>query len=137
MLNDNTVAGEINLNGSGDDFGGAYEAAGVVWASSIGDVRRVEFVSGSHDGGANGNGNFESDFKLQISTDGLTWSDATGWTLSPAYAYDESVANQTYVFTGVALNVRGVRIVGRVHLSLGSGSWHARAREVRAFAESN
>ncbi len=137
VLNDNTVAGEINLNGSGDDFGGAYEAAGVVWASSIGDVRRIEFVSGSHDGGANGNGNFESDFKLQISTDGLTWSDATGWTLSPAYAYDESVANQTYVFTGAALNVRGVRIVGRVHLSPGSGSWHARAREVRAFAESN
>ena len=137
VLNDGSDAGEVNLNGSGDDFGDAFEAAGVVWASSLSAMRRVEFVAGSHDGGANGNGNFESEFKLQVSTDGVTWSDVTGWTLSPAYAYNESVANQTFVFVGEVLNVRGVRVVGRVHLSPSSGSWHARARELRAFAGGN
>jgi len=133
VLNDGSIVSELNLNGTGDDITNAWEAAGIVWANAQPLVTRVEFVHGTHDGGAAGNGNFEVSFKLQISTDGTTWVDATGWTLTPVYPFNATMANATYVFTGSAANVRGVRVTGKVHTSASTGSWHARAREVRAF----
>ncbi len=127
------MVGEVNLNSSGDDALNTWEAAGVVWSQPQAMITRVEFVQGSTDGGIDGNGNFVANFKLQTTTNGNTWVDATGWTLAPAYAYDETVSNQTYVFTGQATNVRGVRITGQMHDNTGTDSWHARACEIRAF----
>jgi hypothetical protein len=83
-LNDNSTAAEIDLAGSGDDsVANAWEAAGVVWSTSQAGINRVEFVNGSTDGPSNGNGNFTANFRLQLSADGTTWSDAGGWTLAP------------------------------------------------------
>jgi len=132
-LNDGSTAAEIDLAGSGDDpLANAWEAAGVVWSSTQAGVTRVEFVNGSTDGPTDGNGNFTANFRLQLSADGTTWTDAAGWTLTPAYPFDARAGNQTYSFTGPAATVRGVRVTGQVRTAL--TSWHARARELRAWS---
>jgi PA14 domain-containing protein len=132
-LNDGSTAAEIDLAGSGDDpVSSAWEAAGVVWSTPQNGINKIEFVNGSTDGGADGNGNFTAGFRLQLSSDGTTWADASGWTLAPSYPYDATSSNQTYAFTGNAGSVRGVRVAGQVHTA--QTSWHARARELRAWS---
>ena len=97
-------------------------------------VTRVEFVNGSTDSGTYPTfGYFMANFRLQTSTNGTTWVDATGWTLTPAYPYGNSAGNQTYTFSGLATGVLGVRVVGQVGTSMYSGSWHVMAREVRVW----
>ena len=134
-LNDNSTAAEIDLAGSGDDpLANAWEAAGVVWSASQAGINRVEFVNGSTDGPTDGNGNFTANFRLQLSADGTTWTDAGGWTLAPPYPFNATASNQTYTFTGPATTARGVRVTGQVRTA--QTSWHARAREIRAWSGS-
>ena len=59
----------------------------------------------------------------------------SGWTLTPSYAYNSKLAaNVTYTFSGPALTVRGVRVVGQVHTSnVGNKSWFDRATEVQVY----
>lgn len=134
-LNDASTAAEIDLAGTGDDpLANAWEAAGVVWSAAQGGINRVELVNGSTDGPADGNGNFTANFRLQLSTDGTTWTDATGWTLSPPYPFNATASNQTFTFAAATATVglRGVRVTGQVRTA--ATSWHARAREVRAWS---
>jgi hypothetical protein len=81
-------------------------------------------------------GVFDANFGLQYRTDGTTWLPLSGWTVSPTYAYNSSSAgNATYTFSGPALGVLGVRVVGQVHTSdVGNNSWFARATEVQVFS---
>ena len=134
VLNDDSVATEVNLNGTGDEYySSAWEAAGVVLGQAA-SVTRVEFVNGSTAGGTYAAyGYFMANFRLQTSTDGTTWVDATGWTLTPAYPYGSAAGDQTYTFAGQATGVLGVRVVGQVGTSMYSGSWHVMAREVRVW----
>src|SRR4029078_7333501 len=83
-LNDGSTAAEIDLAGSGDDpVTNAWEAAGVVCSAAQAGINRVEFVNGSTDGPTDGNGNFTANFRLQLSADGATWTDASGWQPRP------------------------------------------------------
>jgi len=122
---------DVSLH-SGDDVANAYEAAGVIWKTAQ-TVTSVNYINGGYTTGADGV--FCADFKLQMTTDGLTWIDVTGWTLAPAYAYNSSAAaGVTYAFTGPAIKARGIRCVGQVHTSpQAPNSWYARVREVQAF----
>jgi hypothetical protein len=134
-LNDDSTSAEFNLAGTGDDpLWNAWEAAGIVWGAAQTGITKVEFVNGSTDGAADGNGNFTANFRLQLSTDGSVWTDASGWTLSPVYPHDATASNQTYTFTGSAASLRGVRVAGQVHTAL--TSWQARARELRVWSSS-
>jgi hypothetical protein len=50
----------------------------------------------------------------------------------PAYPFNATASNQTYTFTGPATTARGVRATGQVRTA--QTSWHARARELRAWS---
>jgi hypothetical protein len=141
-LNDDSTAADVNLAGSGwDPIDDAWEAAGVILARAA-TVTGVVFVNGSFTkqtiGGTtySGDGTFDANFHLQVSTDGTTWTDAVGWSVSPAYPYDESAANRSYLFSGKATGVLGVRVTGQVRLG-GSldVSWNATSREVQAWGQ--
>ena len=63
---------------------------------------------------------------------------ATGWTLSPGYVYNNtSVSGKKFTFTGSASGLLGIRVTGRVHISESTGSWEASAREITAFSGSS
>jgi hypothetical protein len=134
MLNDNSVAADLNLAGTGyDPSMSAYEAAGVILAQAS-TIGSVVFVSGVSDASSYGDpdGNFTANFHLQLSTNGTTWTDAAGWTLAPAYPYDSTAANRDYVFTGSATGIAGVRAIGLVHPDF-TLSAYSRAREVQVW----
>ena len=130
-LNDNNLATDVPLTGGGDDAANAYEAAGILWSSTQ-SIFDVTFTNGSF-GGSN-NGVFDNNVGLQITTNGTTWTAASGWTLTPAYPYNlASAAETTYTFTGPAVAVMGVRVVGEVHSLTGTDSLSDNATEVQAF----
>lgn len=139
-LNDDSTATEVNLAGNGwDQVENAWEAAGVILARAA-TVTRVVYVNGSFTrttlGGTtySGDGNFVANFRLQLSTDGSVWTDATGWSLAPAYPHDGSASNLSYVFTGNAPGVLGVRITGQVRLNNSLDvSWNATSREIQVW----
>jgi hypothetical protein len=134
MLNDNSVAVDLNLAGTGyDPSFNAYEAAGVILAqgSTIGSVVFVSGVSVPSNVG-DSDGNFATDFHLQLSTNGTKWKDAAGWTLAPAYSYDSTTANRDYVFSGSATGILGVRVTGLVHPDF-TLSAYSRVREVQVW----
>jgi hypothetical protein len=131
-LNDNNLRHNVVLTGSGADSANAYEAAGVLWSTPQ-VINKVTFINGSYT--ASGDGVFAANFTLQFTTDGKTWLPATGWSLSPTYAYSSAAAGGvTYTFTGPATPVLGFRVVGQVHTAeTGVNSWYAQATEVQAF----
>jgi hypothetical protein len=140
-LNDNDLTTDVNLGPFGCDIGtavpgnaGAYEAAGVLWSSPQ-SISEVAFTNGSY--GPNGDGVFDTDFRLQSSDDGSSWSVVSGWSLTPAYAYDSpDAAGVTYIFSGPAISAMGVRVVGLVHGSEAApSSWWANATEIQAFGD--
>jgi hypothetical protein len=132
-LNDNSTLAAIDLNGSGEDqVGNAWEAAGVILARAA-TVTSVVFVNGGVDDIADGN--FAANFHLQTSLDGTTWTDATGWTISPPYPHDSTASNQSYVLSGTATGVLGVRVVGQVHIDY-FNSWNVSARELMVWGTS-
>ena len=131
-LNDNNLANNVDLSGQGGDVPNAYEGAGVLWSTAQA-VSKVVFVNGSYT--ASQDGVFDAGFTLQFTTDGTTWTNATNWTLSSAYAYNSpSAGGATYTFTGPTTNVLGFRVVGQVYTSAtGVNSWYDQASEVQAF----
>jgi hypothetical protein len=141
-LNDDSTAAEVNLAGSGwDSINNAWEAAGVILARAA-TVTSVVYVNGSFTRQTvgtttySGDGNFDANFHLQVSTDGRVWTDAAGWSVAPPYPYDGSASNATYVFSGRVTGVVGVRVTGQVRLG-GSldVSWNATAREVQVWGK--
>ncbi len=135
-LNNNSVDTSSNLAGTGfDPTPSAYEAAGVVLTQPAA-VSSVVFVSGTYDADLwnDPDGNFSADFHLQLSDDGSTWLDATGWTLAPTYPYNATAANCDYVFAGSATGVVGVRVIGQVHPAL-TFSGYANARQVEVWGQ--
>jgi hypothetical protein len=131
-LNDNNLTNNVDLSGQGGDVPNAYEGAGVLWSTAQA-VSKVVFVNGSYT--ASQDGVFDAGFTLQFTTDGTTWTNATNWTLSSAYAYNSpSAGGATYTFTGPTTNVLGFRVVGQVYTSAtGVNSWYDQASEVQAF----
>jgi YD repeat-containing protein len=131
-INDGNMTADVHLNGGSDDNTNAWEAAGVVWTSAQNNVTSVEYTNGSYT--ARG-GVFTANFKLQLSTNGTTWTDS-GWTCTPAYPYDSSsAAGKTYTCNGVAASVKGARIVGQVRTRTPVGiSRYTNARELKVFA---
>lgn len=137
-LNDGDLSSDVPLaGGSGEPEWSGYEAAGLLFSSAK-TITKVEYVNGTFAGVNNGvmdDGCFDANFKLQISTDGTTWTDATGWSLSPAYEYwNTSVSGATFTFTGSAADVLGIRVTGQVKTSDATGSWEARTREINAYS---
>jgi hypothetical protein len=133
-LNDNDLTTDVRLGPTPNDIANAYEGAGVLWSSPQ-SLIRVTFTNGSRDP-VGGDGVFDANFQLQSTTDGTTWTVVTGWSLSPAYAYDSaSAAGVTYTFSGPAISALGVRVVGQVHTSQSApSSWWDNATEIQAFA---
>ncbi|HSZ59474.1 MAG TPA: dockerin type I domain-containing protein, partial [Tepidisphaeraceae bacterium] len=77
---------------------------------------------------------FDNNFGLQITTDGTTWTNVGGWSVSPAYPYNvPAAAGVTYTFTGPVQSVLGFRVVGQIHSLSGNDSWFDDATEVQAF----
>jgi hypothetical protein len=137
QLNDNNLQTGVTLSGSGldgagDDAPNAYEAAGVLWSAAQ-NLKKVVFTNGAYT--SSQDGVFDANFGLQFTTDGIHWTNATGWSVSPAYAYNSSRASGvSYVFTGPAARVLGFRVVGQVYTSpTGVNSWYDNANEVQAF----
>jgi len=125
-VNDGNLSASTVLNAAGENGAARWEGAGVVWASTH-SLTSVKFINGQNDG--NGNGYFQTGFKLQTSTDGASWSDSS-WTVSPTYPFSASAYGQTYTFTGATLSgLRGVRVVGQT----GASSWSGAVSEVQAL----
>lgn len=122
-----------------------YQAAGVLFDGSEQSVAgktitRMEFVAGRwnpSDETGLGDGVFCSDLKMLVLKPGSNdWVDS-GWTVSRNYAYDSAeAAGATYVFSGPALEVSGVRVSGKVRCN-GNGSYWANARELRLYDDRN
>jgi fibronectin type 3 domain-containing protein len=131
-LNDNNLTTDVALSSGGDDVANAYEAGGIVWAASQ-SIGEVTFTNGSFNNSTY-DGVFDNNFGVQVTTDGTTWTNVSGWSLSPTYSYDvPAAAGLTYVFSGPAQSVLGVRVVGQVHSLSGNDSWYDNATEVQAF----
>lgn len=132
-LHDNDITTDVALAGGGEEVSpNKYEAAGLIFSYAQ-TITKVEFINGTYRGG-NDDGSFEEVFKLQTSTDGTTWTDATEWTVSPAYEFlQTSISGATFTFTGSSTNILGVRVIGKVRTSESSGSWEARVREITAY----
>jgi len=125
-VNDGNSTVGVTLNAAGENGAALWEAAGVLWSGAK-TLSSVNFVNGAVD--TYGNGFLESNCKLEYTTDGVTWLDAT-WSLSPAYPFTAAAASQTYTFTGPALSgVLGVRVTGQT----GPNSWSWIVDEVRAI----
>lgn len=141
-LNDGDIITDIRLAGGGepDWIWSPYEAAGLVFSTKK-TVTKVEYINGTFAGIVNGicdDGCFDEGIKLQVSEDGETWTDATGWTLEPEYKYwDTSVSGTTFTFNGKADNILGIRVTGKVKTSGNTGSWEARTREITAYSGQN
>jgi hypothetical protein len=134
-LNDNNLTTDVPLTGptDPDDVPNAYEAGGVLWSTAQ-SFNKVTFTNGSYD--AVFNGVFDANLGLQITTDGTTWSNVGGWSLSPAYAYNSaSDAGVTFTFSGSTISALGVRVVGQVHsIPSNTDSWSVRFTEVQVFS---
>lgn len=129
-LNDNNSSADVNLSGGAAESTAAYEAGGLIWATPQ-TVDRVEFINGTWQ--SSGDGAFSQGLKLQTTLDGTTWTNSS-WSVSPAYAYDSSLAaGKAYLFSGPLISVKGIRVSGRLHTTSASSYW-ANLREIRAFA---
>lgn len=129
-LNDGSPTTQVNIDSSAGDKANAWEAAGVIFASAQ-TVASVAFVQGTTGTASAGDGWFEANFGLQLSSDGTTWT-AAAWSATPPYTYSSAVSGKTYSFSGPAVaGVRGVRVVGQVN-TVGKSWWDA-ANEILVF----
>lgn len=109
---------------------GNWQAAGIVWAANQSNVTSAKFFNGLCAELAD-NGVFSAGVKVQSSTNGTAWADVSGWTVAPAYPYSTAASNQTYTFSGTALNnIRGLRIIGKVRTN---DSWSIKVKEVEVY----
>lgn len=127
-LNDNDLTLDIAI--SNGDNPNAWEAAGVVFVNTS-YVSMVKFINGAI---TNGDGYLEANIKLQFSTNGSTWADSN-WTISPAYPYTSDAAGVTYIFSGTAVGVKGVRVVGQVAVLDRSYFWTV--KEIQIYGATN
>lgn len=105
---------------------------GVLWSAPQ-SVRQVIFRQGW--ASDEGSGNFDKPPRLQITTDGKSWSDASGWTMSPAlYVANARSSMGDFIFT-LPSNVRaeGVRITGEVGKAGAAQSRFPRVREFEVY----
>src|SRR5262249_44596417 len=125
-LQTNVVLSGTGLDGLGDHAPNAYEASGVLWPAAH-TLSKADFTKGTHTGPQDGV--IDANSRLQVTTDGTTWQNAAGWTLSPSYAYNSPKASgASYTFTGPATKVLGFRVVGQVYTSAtGVNSWYDEA----------
>src|SRR5439155_19598797 len=94
-INAGDLSAGVNVNPRGEGGSAMWEAAGVVWSSPK-TLGSVTFVNGTID--RYHNGYFESNCKLQLTTDGSTWVDSS-WTLAPSYPGSASAGGESYTFT--------------------------------------
>ncbi|MET3134452.1 spore germination protein YaaH [Oxalobacteraceae bacterium GrIS 1.11] len=125
-INDGQLGAGVTLNPEGEGGLAKWQAAGLLWPVAK-TISSVKFINGKLDG--EGNGYFQSNVSLQLSTNGSTWIES-GWTLSPAYPGNGNAAGQSYTFTGaVTSGIFGVRIAGKT----GTDSWSAIVKEVQVL----
>jgi hypothetical protein len=131
-VNNGNLTAFFPLTGSGDDNTNVDEAAGVIWSTTQ-NITSVKYYSGTCD--QYDNGPFTGNIRVQFSTNGTTWTTDSAWTVSPAYPYDSCTsAGQPYTLSGpTKTGVKGVRVIGIVHSTNSSLSWHANANEVQVF----
>jgi len=133
-VNDSNLTVGVDADAAGETTTNQYEGGGVIFASTQNSITKVDFINGTISSG--GDGFFEANLTLQT-YNGSTWSNVSGWTVSPAYPYTTAAGGVTYTFTGAALNsVLGVRVVGQVRTTAGGNSWHWIVNEVRVYASS-
>jgi uncharacterized repeat protein (TIGR02543 family) len=112
---------------------GNWQAAGIVWSTAQSGITSVKFYNGTCTSLAN-NGVYSAGIKIQQSADGTSWTDISGWTISPAYQYTAASSNVVYTFSGASLsNVRGIRVIGQVRTN---DSWSVNVKEVEVFSGS-
>jgi hypothetical protein len=122
-INDGNLSDDVNVNPNGEGGAAIWEAAGVVWSSPM-TLSSVKFVNGAID--RYGNGYFESNCKLQFTTDGTNWVDS-GWTITPSYPDSAAAGGQSYTFSGAVQNgLVGARVTGKT----GASSWSWIVNEV-------
>ena len=111
---------------------GGWQAAGVIWSTAQRSVTSIKYYNGSHLNDGNDNGSFTANMKVQTTANGTTWTDVSGWTISPSYPYTPAASNQTYTLSGPTIsNTRGVRVIGQVRTN--DISWSIKVRELEVF----
>jgi uncharacterized protein YjdB len=113
-----------------------WQAAGVTWATAQNGISSIKFYNGTTTNIVQENGVFAANAKLQSSTDGTTWTDVSGWSFSPAYAYSVASSNVIYTISGSALNnIRGIRVVGQLRTAANQyqTSWALKVKEVQVY----
>ncbi len=107
-----------------------WQAAGIIWNTPKSNIAKLEYLSSFS------NGSFSSDIGVQYTTNGVNWTEAKKWTVSPNYPYNNTVSGKTYVFSGPPLpNCMGIRVVGKVLIN--SSSTGIKLREIKAFNNKN
>ncbi|TAH01597.1 MAG: T9SS C-terminal target domain-containing protein, partial [Sphingobacteriales bacterium] len=129
LINNGNTTAEVVYNDV--NSAGNWQAAGIVWATAQKSITSIKLYHGEHLGG-NDNGCFTANMKVQKTNDGTTWTDVSGWAVSPTYPYTAATSNQTYTLTGPKIvDARGVRIVGQVRTN--DISWSIKVRELEVL----
>src|SRR5439155_20701878 len=84
-INDNDMVTDVDVQPAGD-FVGAWEAAGVTFGGARSAITSVNFINGAIT--PHGDGFLTANITLQFTADGTTWNDS-GWTVSPAYPFNQ------------------------------------------------
>ena len=134
-INDNNLVTDVVV--PDNSTANQWQGAGITWSTAKSNINKIEYYSGTQFNNGTDNGCFTAGIQLQYSTNGTAWTNASGWSISPAYPYNTSSSNQVYTFTGAALpnTCRGVRIVGQVYTN--NISWAIKVKEVRVYNSSN
>lgn len=117
-----------------------WQAVGITWTTAQNGISSIRFYNGFTSNIAQDNGVFAANAKIQSSTDGSTWSDVSGWSFSPAYAYSVASSNVIYTISGTTLNnIKGIRVVGQLRIAANEfqTSWAIKVKEVQVFSASN
>ena len=130
----NSGTGISALAPSGTQTNG-YEAAGLIFPQAQ-KVNRFTFINGPYSNGAS-TGTFTANLTIQGTTDGATWTNLTGWAITPGYIYSTvAVSNTRYtaVYTGATdPTLKGIRVCGQVNTPpYGNTSYAACLTEVIA-----
>jgi uncharacterized protein YjdB len=129
-INDNITSVDVVLPDV--SAAGNWQAAGIVWSIAQSGITSLKYYNGNHIDDGFDNGSFTANAKLQTSTDGTSWTDVNGWTITPAYPYSAAASDQVYTFSGSALtNVRGIRVVGQVRTN--NTSWSIKVKELQVL----
>ena len=114
----------------------SFEAAGIIFPTAQ-PVNNFWFTNGTY-GGAGTNGAWAGTPTIQGTTDGTTWADLTGWSITPAYTLlSSSVSNTRFEATlnsgGTPSSLLGIRVSGIVN-NCGAGNCSKGASIKELFA---